>query len=267
MTPDDTAEQDFATGRWRASVPGPRRRPVLLTAVALSVLAHLLPFGVAAFMPPRAPVKPDPEVRGAVELLMVEQKGAAISQADQPADGAAQPEAARPAAKAADKAETPPAAKTAPPLPATDEAGEAVPPPPSAAAAEAETPPAPRATPAPPPKHPALTFNFAGTDSDTNARVVSGQVLPAMPDDRFRNRPPPYPLEAVMRRETGAVLVLIHVTAQGLATGADVVETSGSPLLDAAAVAAVRKWHFRPAMQEGRAVPFDMPFRFVFSAD
>ena len=112
-----------------------------------------------------------------------------------------------------------------------------------------------------------MTFNFAGTDSDTNARVVSGHVLPAMPDDRFRNRPPPYPMEAAMRRETGAVLVLIHVSAYGLATGADVVESSGSSSLDAAAVTAVRKWHFRPAMQEGRAVPFDMPFRFVFSAD
>jgi periplasmic protein TonB len=29
----------------------------------------------------------------------------------------------------------------------------------------------------------------------------------------------------------------------------------------------VRKWRFRPAMKEGLAIPFDMPFRFVFSAD
>nr|WP_294514133.1 energy transducer TonB [uncultured Rhodopila sp.] len=264
MTPDETAGQGFANERWRASVPGPRGRRVLLIAVTLSVLVHLLPFAVVALMPPLTPVKAPPEAQGEVELLMVEQKGAAPSQAGQPSDGRDTPEAARPAAKAPDKADTPSAAKPMPPLPATDAAGEAVPPPPSAAA---ETPPAPRASPSPPPKQEALTFNFAGTDSDTNARVVSGHVLPAMPDDRFRNRPPPYPLEAAMRRETGSVLVLIHVSAYGLATGADVVESSGSALLDEAALGAVRKWHFHPAMREGLAVPFDMPFRFVFSAN
>jgi protein TonB len=264
MTPDETAAQGFANGRWRASVPGPRSRPVLLIAVTLSVLVHLAPFAVVAIMPPLAPVKVDPEARGEVELLMVEQKGAAPSAAGQPTDGKATPEAAKPAAQAPDKADTPKQATATPPLPATDEIGEAVPPPPSAAA---DTPPAPQTSPSPPPKREALTFNFAGTDSDTNARVVSGHILPAMPDDRFRNRPPPYPLEAAMRRETGAVLVLIHVSAYGLATGADVVESSGSSLLDAAAVTAVRKWHFHPAMKEGLAVPFDMPFRFVFSAD
>jgi protein TonB len=264
MTPDETAGQGFANGRWRASVPGPRGRRVLLIAVTLSVLVHLAPLGVVALMPPLAPVKAAPEVQGEVELLMVEQKGAAPSQAGQLSDGKDTPEAAKPAAKAADKADTPPA-KAVPPLPASDEAGEAVPPPPSAATA-AEAPPAPRAAPTPPPKQEALIFSFAGTDSDTNAQVVSGHVLPAMPDDRFRNRPPPYPLEAAMRRETGSVVVLIHVSAYGLATGAEVVESSGSPLLDAAAVGAVRRWHFHPAMKDGLAVPFDMPFRFVFSA-
>nr|WP_294523107.1 energy transducer TonB [uncultured Rhodopila sp.] len=266
MTPNETAAQDFANGRWRASVPGRRSRRVLVIAISLSVLAHLLPFGVVALMPPLTPVKAAPEVQGEVELLMVEQKGAAPSQAGQPSDGKNTPEAARPAAKARDKTDTPPVPEIAAPLPPTDDTGEAVPPPPAAATA-AETPPAPRASPSPPPQQEALVFNFAGTDSDTNARVVSGHVLPAMPDDRFRNRPPPYPLEAAMRRETGAVLVLIHVSAYGLATGAEVVESSGSPLLDEAAVAAVRKWHFHPAMQEGQAVPFDMPFRFVFSAN
>jgi protein TonB len=263
MMPHRIAEQGFANSRWRASVPGPRGRRVLLIAVALSVLVHLLPFGVVALMPPLVPVKPAPDAQGEVELLMVEQKGAAPSPAAQPSDGKDIPDAARPAEKAADKADTPPAPKTAPPVPVTDEAGEAVPPPP-AAATQAETPPN---APGPPPKPEALTFDFAGTDSDTNARVMSGHVLPAAPDDRFRNRPPPYPLEAAMKRETGAVLVLIHVSAYGLATGADVVESSGSSQLDAAAVTAVRKWHFHPAMQEGRAVPFDMPFRFVFSAN
>jgi len=43
-----------------------------------------------------------------------------------------------------------------------------------------------------------------------------------------------------------------------------VLVSSGYDILDQAAVTAVRKWHFRPAMQEGRSIPFDMPFRFIF---
>ena len=69
-----------------------------------------------------------------------------------------------------------------------------------------------------------------------------------------------------MRGEHGAVVILIHVSETGVATGVDVMETSGVTSLDKAAVDAVRKWHFRPALQEGRAVPFDMRFRFIFDA-
>jgi protein TonB len=107
-------------------------------------------------------------------------------------------------------------------------------------------------------------FDLEGTDSESNAIVMGGHVLPAMPDDRFRNRPPVYPIEAQIHNEHGSVVVLIHVSENGLATGADVLESSGVEILDQAALTAVRKWHFRPAMKGGQAVPFDYPFRFVF---
>jgi protein TonB len=87
-----------------------------------------------------------------------------------------------------------------------------------------------------------------------------------MPDNRFRNRPPAYPAEAEMRGQHGAVVVVIHVSENGVAASVDVVESSGVAVLDQAAVAAVRKWRFHPAMQAGRTIPFDMPFRFVFEA-
>ena len=117
---------------------------------------------------------------------------------------------------------------------------------------------------APPRSQQAPVFDLAGTESESNAIVFGARVLPAMRDDRFRNRPPPYPVEAQIRGEHGSVLVVIHVAENGLATGADVEESSGFDLLDRAAVAAVQKWHFRPALKAGRAVPFDMPFRFIF---
>ncbi len=102
--------------------------------------------------------------------------------------------------------------------------------------------------------------------ASSNAEVLGGRVVPASPDDRFRNRPPIYPREAAMRGEHGAVVILIHVSENGVATGVDVMETSGVASLDKAAVDAVLKWHFRPALHEGLAVPFAMRFRFIFDA-
>ena len=110
----------------------------------------------------------------------------------------------------------------------------------------------------------APVFNLEGTESESNAIAFGAQILPAMPDNRFRNRPPVYPAEAQMRGQHGTVVVLIHVSENGVATNADVMESSGVGVLDQAALAAVVKWHFHPAMKAGQTVPFDMPFRFVF---
>jgi TonB family protein len=41
-------------------------------------------------------------------------------------------------------------------------------------------------------------------------------------------------------------------------------ESSGYPVLDASALAAVKSWHFHPALQNAKAIPFDFPFRFEF---
>ena len=50
----------------------------------------------------------------------------------------------------------------------------------------------------------------------------------------------------------------------GRTTGADVVSSSGYPLLDRAARDAVKTWRFLPAFQDGRPVPSDLTMRFVF---
>jgi len=215
-----------------------------------------------------APAVPPTENQGTVELLMVEHKGAEASQAGLPAE--AQPSAeARPKEQAAAKqalASTPPA----PAPPAGEPNTEPVPPAPATPAAEAkpihpeaaqQAVPAERAAPTGP------VFDFDGTDSDTNAMVLSGRILPASPDNRFRNQPPTYPLDAAMRNESGDVRLVIHVAADGLATGAEVVISSGWASLDQAAVAAVRKWRFHPALKDGHAVPFDMSFIFNFRAN
>jgi periplasmic protein TonB len=107
-------------------------------------------------------------------------------------------------------------------------------------------------------------FDLGGTESESNAIVLGERILPAMKDDKFRNRPPVYPVEAEIRGEHGSVVIVIHVSEHGVATGADVAESSGYDVLDQAAIVAVRKWHFHPAMREGQPIPLDMPFRVTF---
>lgn len=110
----------------------------------------------------------------------------------------------------------------------------------------AVTQPSPATPPAAPPPHPEQTnpatsvteqapvFHLEGTDSESNTVVFGDQVLPARQDDRFRNREPIYPYDAVARGQHGAVLVVIHISENGFATGVDVVVTSGVASLDRA---------------------------------
>ena len=213
-------------------------RPLGIAAL-ISVLLHLLVtaalYVASERSPPSDPEAPDQPTQ--VELLTVEQAGTGETTA-----AAAQPNAT---AEARVSEESPP----------PDEAALPIAPP-------------PQAPPAPPSQQPAestqLTFNLGGTESQSNAIVVGDQILPARADDRARNRPPLYPLEAARRRQQGTVIVIIHVSPEGLAAGADIAQSSGYPLLDQAAREAVLTWRFVPAVRGGIPIPFDMPMRFVF---
>jgi protein TonB len=59
---------------------------------------------------------------------------------------------------------------------------------------------------------------------------------------------------------------MIHVAPDGSVASVDVEQSSGYPLLDQAAVKAIRGWHFLPAMRDGSGVPSEMPMRVVFQA-
>ena len=65
---------------------------------------------------------------------------------------------------------------------------------------------------------------------------------------------PRYPRRALRRGESGEVLLRIEVDPRGLPSQVDVASSSGSRELDRAAVAAARRWRFRPAMRDGAPV-------------
>ena len=68
--------------------------------------------------------------------------------------------------------------------------------------------------------------------------------------------PPPYPRDALVARLEGTVVLDVHVDAAGRPVDVVVVTSSGHRALDRAAQRQVlQKWRFRPALQDGRAVP------------
>lgn len=254
MTSIQPSVQDSTSAQARNRLPESNRLRFFRTAALLSLVAHGAALLILVPLH-RVPPQSASSEQGTVELLMVEQKGA---QASQP------PDPVGPVAQAQDKIPLPPPPPT-PPVQAEQGDEPASAPVPKQTRDDQPSPVEPAMTaPSPPSSKQGPVFSLDGTDSDTNAMVISGRILPAALDNRFRNRPPPYPDEAAMRGEHGDVLVVIHVAASGLAAGADVAQSSGSASLDEAAIKAVKKWRFHPAMKEGQPIPFDMAIRFDF---
>lgn len=122
-------------------------------------------------------------------------------------------------------------------------------------------------TPAPPAPaaKPALQLSLGGIASDTNALVTGKLLLPPGADPKFRNRKPNYPKQAALRGEEGTVVLMIHISPEGLVSGVDIVQSSGYPDLDRSAQEAVLTWHYLPAIKAGQPVPFEMRMRIQFA--
>ncbi|RMV23671.1 Ferric siderophore transporter, periplasmic energy transduction protein TonB [Pseudomonas amygdali pv. myricae] len=106
--------------------------------------------------------------------------------------------------------------------------------PPAPTPAAAPSPPAPPA-PAPAPPAPA-----APPAPVKESAAVSGLAS-------LGNPPPEYPGLALRRSWEGRVILRIKVLPNGRAGAVEVTKSSGKPVLDEAAVEAVRNWKFIPA--------------------
>lgn len=85
---------------------------------------------------------------------------------------------------------------------------------------------------------------------------ISADVAPA----------PPYPIQALHRRIQGIVMLRLRVDPRGRPVAAAIETSSGSKLLDDAALKFVlARWHFIPATQDGRAIEAEalVPINFV----
>jgi protein TonB len=89
--------------------------------------------------------------------------------------------------------------------------------------------------------------------------------LPMLTDPNYRSRTPPvYPRRAVELGHQGEVIVEAMLDEAGVPRSAHVHRSSGYPLLDAAALEAVRGWRFVPAQHGGRSIAarVRLPVRF-----
>lgn len=83
---------------------------------------------------------------------------------------------------------------------------------------------------------------------------------------RYRSNPPPlYPEEADRKKQEGKVLVSVQVEANGRPGSVTLISSSGFPLLDAAALEAVRKWTFYPQNVGGLPVASRVEVPVVFT--
>lgn len=86
---------------------------------------------------------------------------------------------------------------------------------------------------------------------------------PAVADRKPRPLPgqtpaPDYPGRALRSGEAGTVLVLAHIGPDGVPTATEVAQSSGSRDLDRAALQAVRRWRFEPAIADGHPAVGDV---------
>ena len=108
------------------------------------------------------------------------------------------------------------------------------------------------------------TNGSPGTQLSAAAPLSSAIVWEGKPRYRVPPRPPTYPGRAVELDQQGEALVRVRLDPDGTAAEIVLWRSSGFGLLDRAALAAVRGWHFLPAQRNGHPVAawVEIPVRF-----
>ncbi len=81
------------------------------------------------------------------------------------------------------------------------------------------------------------------------------------------NPKPPYPAMARRLGEEGTVFMRVLVSAEGLADKVELKKTSGSQILDQAALDTIKKWKFNPARIDGKPVAEWYETRWTFKLE
>lgn len=87
---------------------------------------------------------------------------------------------------------------------------------------------------------------------------------PSHPARVLRRYQPDYPRSARRDKVEGRVILDVQIGSRGRVGSVRVLNSSGSPVLDSTAIAAVKRWSFAPARKNGKPVSSQVhvPFRF-----
>jgi protein TonB len=93
-------------------------------------------------------------------------------------------------------------------------------------------------------------------------------VVPPSAEASYLNNPEPvYPRASRRQHQEGRVLLSVHVLHTGAVGDIQLKRSSGFPLLDEAALTAVRAWRFVPAKRAGEPVAYWYVLPIDFSLD
>ncbi|NKC31884.1 energy transducer TonB [Roseomonas sp. BU-1] len=104
-------------------------------------------------------------------------------------------------------------------------------------------------------REPAPEGGAAGQVAALAAPASGGEARGAVTPPRQRSGrhspPPEYPYASRLRQEQGRVILRVEIDTTGRVAGVSVATSSGHPNLDRAALEAVRRWRFEPALADG----------------
>ena len=102
--------------------------------------------------------------------------------------------------------------------------------------------------------------------AETVAAEPSAPLVDAPPQRIAEQSPAPeYPATALRRGRSGTVVLSVQVDATGRPARVRIAQRSGTRELDRAALEAVQRWRFRPAMSNGQPVPGQVEVPIEFS--
>ena len=220
----------------------------LLAATAL----HGVVFGVAAAVLSHAPVKDVVPVPVELEVEVIAARPDPIAEAP-PASGTAAPSPTRESAP------------VGPRITRRSREAASV----GSPAAALVDPSAPAEAPVVPVAAPSVSATgVAATAARASGPAQQGAGVAVSAKPRYRSNPTPdYPIPSKRRGEEGIVLLNVQVSADGTPAAISLNRSCGHPLLDRAALDAVRRWTFEPARAAGVPVSSLVVIPVRFSLD
>ena len=105
----------------------------------------------------------------------------------------------------------------------------------------------------------------ASADAPATSAAQAGDVQASVRIASKNANPPRYPPAAFRENREGDAILLIKVDAKGQWADASVLQSTGWPDLDEAAMEATRKWQYMAAIRDGVAVPGEVQVPMSFT--